>query len=173
MRHVGAIIIEHEKITTPSGQYPLNGNSAVWVRSIPRNQYVKKTIGLGFLAATVFTGGARLLLCAPGFALIFHESYQVVVNTNGAEFVIETFKAVAILKEPNKRAEELKDAIGQVIEEQRLPSGTEFHYASGDKITGPVSAADLQHLARDRIINSDTSIYSVELREWKPLRDVL
>jgi hypothetical protein len=172
MRQVGDIIIEHEKITTPSGQYPLNGNSAVWVRLIPRNQYVKKTIGLGFLAGAVFTGGAGLLLCAPGFAFIFHESYQVVVNTNGAEFVIETFKAVAILKEPKKRAEELKDAIGQVIEEQRLPSGT-FHYATGDKITGPVSAADLEHLARDHIIDSDTPIYSAESREWKPLRDVL
>ncbi len=172
MRQVGDIIIEHEKITTPSGQYPLNSNSAVWVRSIPRSQYVKKTIGLGFLAGAVFTGGAGLLLCGPGFAFIFHESYQVVVNTNGAEFVIETFKAVAILKEPKKRAEELKDAIGQVIEEQRLPSGM-FHYATGDKITGPVSAADLEHLARDHIIHSDTPIYSTESREWKPLRDVL
>jgi hypothetical protein len=87
MRHVGDVIIEHEKIMTPSGQYPLNGNRAVWVRSIPRNQYVKKTIGLGFFAAAAFTGGAGLLLCAPGFAFIFHESYQVVVNTNSAEFV--------------------------------------------------------------------------------------
>jgi hypothetical protein len=77
-----------------------------------------------------------------------------------------------MLKEPKKRAEELKEAIGQVIQEQRLPSGTAFHYAAEDKITGPVSAADLQHLVRDRIIDSDTPIYSVELREWKPLRDV-
>jgi hypothetical protein len=97
----------------------LNGNSAVWVRSVARNQYVKKAVGLGFLAAAIVTGGAGLLLAGPGYAFLFHETHQVVVNTNGAEFVIEEFKAVAIFKEPKQSAEELKDAIAEVIAEQR------------------------------------------------------
>jgi hypothetical protein len=122
MKQVGEVRIEPDRITTPEGQYPLNPNSAVWIRKIQRQQYTKKLIGLGlFLALPV----APILFPVAAGGLLAHESYEVVVNTDGVEYVVYQFSRIFSVLYNEQRAVELKDAIAEVIAEARASNGGE------------------------------------------------
>ncbi|MBV9126873.1 MAG: hypothetical protein JO117_02165, partial [Verrucomicrobia bacterium] len=112
MQQFGDISIEPDKIITPSGQYPLNSSSAVWVRLVPRNEFARWALGSGALAAGIFTGGAALLFVGgPAVAYLTHEIWQVVVSTNGSDFIIREFYGVLFMQKPQEQAEALKTAI--------------------------------------------------------------
>ena len=117
MKQIGDVIIDCNRVTSPRGQYPLNVRSAVWVRLIHRSQVTKKAIVAGLTLAAIFTGGISLLLAVPAGAMFAHESFEVVLSTDGVEFVIAQFNAAVSILKNKQSATELKDAIAEAIEE--------------------------------------------------------
>lgn len=107
------IQIEHDRITTPEGQIPLNSASTVQVMSVPRNQLAKKAAGAAFFAGAVATGGVGLLLLGPALGFLFHKSFYVSVNTDDWEYVVKRFGGS--LSDPQASAHELKEIISDVI----------------------------------------------------------
>jgi hypothetical protein len=60
-----------------------------------------------------------MLLLAPGYGFIFHQSHRVIVTTDEQEFLVAQFSAVAVLSDPRREAIELCQAISNAISNLR------------------------------------------------------
>ena len=112
MIQVGDIQIQHNKITTPHGEIPLNSSSTVKVTFAPRNQLSKKAAAAAFFVTAVATGGVGMLLLAPGIGFLLHESYSVIVKTGNWDYSVKRFGGIG---DPKSEAFELQKVIASVI----------------------------------------------------------
>lgn len=116
MQEFGKIRVERDKVTTPNGQIPLNADSTVGAFHIPPiSKYTKKAVGVSVLIAGIFSGGAAWILIPAAFAVLDHDSYRIIVTTDGEEFLVTQIGGVDSISSPKEHALELKEAISREI----------------------------------------------------------
>ena len=119
MQQFGRIKIEHDKVITPNGHIPLSAESEVNFFYTPASKYAKRAAGVGLFIAACVTGGAGLLLFGPAIGFLNHDSYRVIVSTNGDEFFVEQFGGTGLISDPKADAVALRDAIANAIRNLR------------------------------------------------------